>query len=122
MAEHTDKAIDELTIPYKSKLSLKTIFITVTIVMCCIWASIFFLIVRYGEQLQNHPCAICANKTGKTLMCIPVDGKLGRQYFYTNYSSEIESPLVKFTDLEAINLTLLQNVTSSQTINTKEDT
>lgn len=48
-------------------MNKKTIIII--LILLIIWASVFYLFMKYGEELSEHPCQVCSNRMGKKVIC-----------------------------------------------------
>lgn len=54
------------------------------IVIVLIWSSLFFLFWNYGKALTTNPCSICAEKSGKDVVCFAEFSNAESIKFYKN--------------------------------------
>lgn len=47
----------------------KMFWIAVILIMI-IWGSLFFYIVKYGEDVKRDPCSVCAERIGDKVTCV----------------------------------------------------
>lgn len=64
----------------------------ICIVMLIIWGSIFILFWFKADEVTRHPCSVCANKMGETVMCSTGTSVISRQTFYPNGSIDTFVP------------------------------
>jgi hypothetical protein len=44
-------------------------FIIAIIVILIMWSSVLFMVYKYGEDIKNDPCKVCAKRMGKNVQC-----------------------------------------------------
>ncbi len=44
-------------------------FIIVVVVLILIWGSFFIYFIKYGNEVRNDPCSVCAKKMGEEVSC-----------------------------------------------------
>lgn len=98
-------------------------FFSALIFLAFMWGTLAIIIFNYGDELQKHPCSVCANKMGDTYICMQKlsfgtiefegNGTVNQPNRNTNYwlNASGFKPIRTITGISEDEVLVLQNVT-----------